>query len=59
MSEVTEEEMKEYMDRLLAKLKQDPQYEIRQELGKLLMKHIDDLTDKERERYEELLILIK
>jgi hypothetical protein len=50
----TEAEIEAYCERLLNKFKQDPQYELKQEFGMLLMKHINDLTPQERERYDYL-----
>jgi hypothetical protein len=41
-------------EKLLNKLKQDPQFDIMQEYGKLLMRHIDTFTPDERKRYDEL-----
>lgn len=40
-----------WLDRQAAK---DPHFEDRTEFGKLLMKHIGDLTPEERRRYAEL-----
>ncbi len=40
--------------RLLKRLQSEPLAEERQEFGKMLMRHIDDLTPKERKRYNEL-----
>lgn len=50
---MTEEERKieSYLSELKAK---DPQFDLKAELGQLLMKHIDDLTFEERMRYKEL-----
>jgi len=42
------------LDGLLSKFKQDPDFEKRQELGKFLLRHIDDLTKEERARYDQL-----
>jgi hypothetical protein len=56
--EPTEQEMKDYCDKLLNKFRQDPQYELQQELGRFLIRHIDDLTLTERKRYDELIILL-
>lgn len=50
--------IEDYCDKLLNKLKQEPNYELMQELGLLLMKHINDLTPKERERYDELIKIL-
>jgi len=43
-----------YFEKLLNKFKQDPQYELKQEFGKMLMRHIDSYTPAERKRYDEL-----
>jgi hypothetical protein len=51
--------MEEYFKKLLDKLKQDPQYDLKQELGMLLMIHIDEFTPIQRERYDELKQLLK
>jgi len=59
MSEPTEQEKEAYSEKLLNKFKQDPQYELRQELGKFLMRHIDDLNPDERKRYNELILILK
>lgn len=40
--------------KLLSRLKQDPQFDLMQEYGKLLMRHIDSFTPEERNRYDEL-----
>ena len=48
-----------YLEKLLAKFKEDPQYELKQEFGMMLMRHIKDFSPKERERYEELKKLLK
>lgn len=42
------------MQRLLDKFKQDPQYELKQEFGRMLMRHINSFTPEERKRYDEL-----
>lgn len=57
--EPTPEEFEAACQRLLAKFKQDPQYELKQEFGMMLMRHIDSYTPEERERYEELKVLLK
>jgi hypothetical protein len=41
-------------ERLLNKFKQDPQFELKQEFGMMLMRHIDSFTPAERNRYDEL-----
>lgn len=55
----TNEEQQDYFSKLLIKLKKDPLFEQRQELGKFLIRHIDDLSPAERKRYDELLIILK
>jgi hypothetical protein len=50
--------IEEQYDRLLKKLQQDPQFELRQELGQFLLQHIDSLTPEERKRYDELIELL-
>ena len=57
--EPTKEEYDAYLEKLLNKFKQDPQYELKQEFGKLLMKHINSLTPEERKRYDELKKILK
>lgn len=52
--EPTEQEIKNYCDKLLNKLKQDPLFDLKQEFGQMLMRHIDSYTIDERIRYEEL-----
>ena len=54
-----EEEISDYYEKLLAKFKQDPNYELQLELGKLLLRHIDTFTIEERKRYDELIELLK
>ena len=53
--EPTEEQIENYLQNLLNKFKQDPQYELKQELGRFCMRHIDDLTPIERQRYDYLI----
>jgi len=46
-------------DELLQKLRaKNPYWREYEELGKLLMKHIDDLTPVERKRYDELKVFV-
>ncbi len=45
--------------RLLDKFKKEPFYEERQELGTMLMRHIDSFTPAERKRYDELKEILK
>ena len=54
----TPEQIEGYCQKLIAKLKQDPEYELMQEYGRLLMKHIDSFTPEERKRYDELTIIL-
>ena len=49
----------EQAQKLLNKLKQDPNFELMQEYGRLLMKHINSFTPEERRRYDELKELLK
>ena len=49
----------EYYQKLIAKFKQDPNWELQQELGTMLLRHIDSFTTEERNRYEELIKLLK
>ena len=53
------EEMDSYLEKLIAKLKQDPKWELQQEFGRMLLRHIDSFTEAERIRYEELKQLLK
>jgi hypothetical protein len=53
------EEMEAYFENLLNKFKQDPQYELKQEFGQMLMKHIDNLSPAELVRYNELKEILK
>lgn len=55
----TPKQIEDYCQKLIKELKKDPQYELRQELGRMLMRHIDSFTTEERARYDELLILLK
>ena len=48
-----------YYQKLIDKFKQDENYELKLEFGKLLMKHINSFTIDERKRYDELKILLK
>jgi hypothetical protein len=41
-------------EKLLNKLKQDPNYDLMAEYGQMLMRHIDSFTPEERKRYDEL-----
>ena len=50
----TKEQYDDYCQKLLAKFKLDPLYDLQQEFGKFLMRHIDDLSPDERKRYNEL-----
>lgn len=58
MSEPTESELQAYYDKLINKFKQDPNWELQQEFGQMLMRHIDSYTPKERKRYDELKTLL-
>jgi len=49
------EEIENYCQKLMSKLKQaTPDWELRQEFGQMLMRHIDSFTPQERARYDEL-----
>lgn len=52
--EPTQQEIDAYCEKLIGKLKQDPQWELQQEFGRMLMRHIDSFTPEERKRYDEL-----
>lgn len=54
MSKFDENEQKKYLDGLIEKFKQDPLYEVRQEFGTFLFRHIDSLSPDELKRYNEL-----
>ncbi len=54
----TPEQIEGYCQKLIAKFKHDPDYELRIELGKMLVRHIDSFTKEERDRYDELLRLL-
>jgi uncharacterized membrane-anchored protein YjiN (DUF445 family) len=58
-SEPTPEQIENYYQNLISKFKQDPKWELQQEFGRMLMLHIDDLSENQRARYEELKTLIK
>ena len=57
--ESTVKQYEAYYEKLLNKFKQDPLFELRQEFGMMLFKHIDDFTPQELERYNELKELLK
>jgi uncharacterized membrane-anchored protein YjiN (DUF445 family) len=50
----TPKQIEDYCQNLIAKLKQEPNYELQQEFGRMLMRHIDSFTPDERKRYDEL-----
>ena len=54
----TPAQIEAYCQKLITELKQDPKWELKQEFGRMLLTHIDDFTDQERERYIELQRLI-
>ncbi len=58
-TKATQQEIDEYLEKTLNKLKTDPQYDLFQEFGKLLMKNVLDLTPAELTRYKELEILLE
>lgn len=51
--------MEDYLSRMLDKMKQDPKHELRQEFGRMLMRHINLFSPKELARYHELQQLLK
>jgi len=59
--EPTPEQMEDYCQKLITKFKKDPQWELQQEFGRMLLRHIDSFTDQEKIRYEELrrLLIVK
>ena len=57
--EPTIEELEAYCEKILSKFKQDPLFELKQEFGMMLFKHIDDFTPQELEKYNELKELLK
>jgi hypothetical protein len=59
MAQQTDEELEQYMKSLIQKFKKDPKWELRQEFGTMLMRHIDSFTNEERVRYEQLKELLK
>ncbi len=60
MKSENKKDMESYFNDILDRLKsKDPQFELKIEFGKLLMKHIDDLTPDERKRYDELKLILK
>jgi len=50
----TQEEIEAYHTKLINKFKQDPRFELKQEFGKMLMRHIDSYNPDELKRYNEL-----
>jgi len=54
----TPEQIEGYHQKLIEIFKQDPKWELRQELGRMLMRHIDSFTEDERKRYDELIVLL-
>lgn len=53
-TEPTKEEIDNYCNKLIAKFKESPTWELEQEFGRLLMIHINDFTPEQRKRYDEL-----
>lgn len=48
-----------YYSQLITKLKAtNPNWELTQEFGRMLMRHIDSFTPEERKRYEELIKIL-
>jgi hypothetical protein len=56
---LVEKRIEDYCENLLNKFKKDPQYDLKQEFGMMLMRHIDSFTIEERKRYDELEELLK
>ena len=54
----TPKQIEDYCQKLIEKFKQDPKYELRQELGKMLQRNIDSFTNEEMNRYNELILLL-
>jgi len=52
-------EQKIAADKLLKRLRQMPLAKEREELGMMLMRHINSFTPEERKRYEELKRILK
>ena len=52
-------EHEESAKKLLAKLRAKPLAKEREELGKMLFRHINSYTKEERARYDELLEILK
>lgn len=50
----TSKQIEDYCQKLISKLKKDPKWELQQEFGKMLMRHINSFTKEERIRYKEL-----
>jgi hypothetical protein len=59
MKKHTDEKIEACYQKLLNRFKQDPLFELRQEFGMMLFKHIDDFTPQELKRYNELKELLK
>ena len=47
-------EQEKAAEKLLARLRAEPLAKEREEFGRMLMRHIDSFTPKERKRYDEL-----
>lgn len=45
MAQKTEEELEQYRQKLIQKFKKDPKWELQQEFGRMLMRHIDSFTN--------------
>ena len=54
----TPKQIEGYCQKLKLELEQDPRWKLQQELGEMLMKRIEDFTDEERRRYDELTELL-
>jgi hypothetical protein len=49
-----QEKFEQAAQKLLNKLKQNPDFDLMQEYGRMLMRPIDSFTPKEKQRYDEL-----
>lgn len=50
----TRKQKEEYCDKLLTRFKQDPQYDLKLEFGRMLMRDITTYSHQEMLRYDEL-----
>lgn len=54
-----DEQFERYCQKLISKFKQDPKWELQQEFGRMLMRHIDSFTEEDMVRYDELKRLLR